>query len=184
MTVWGAGFSFRFGGGVPVGITPGISGKYAFWLVWDDCGDSGILFMLEGSLDIGLKAQPPITVELNLEIMQGTSLTQLGGGCVSDLEGWAGGVDIGVEALLDADIGIDVTNHGMLLMTLGAGLQTGAGVSAGAHATRKFFIPINVGNCPCPRRWWSSILEIALPGASLVYLAKAIYKLATRESEG
>ena len=180
MTVWGVGYGFRFGGGWPVGISPGISGKQAFWFVWDDCGDCGFLFMLEGGVDIGLQVETPITVELNLELMKGAEILSFGGGCVKDLEGWAGGVDVGAAIVGDVDLGGDITSHGMLLVTVGVGLETGAGVNGGAHVTRKWFIPLNVQNCPCELGWYERAFGMMFPGASVVYLGKALYKLATQ----
>ncbi|TNC81766.1 MAG: hypothetical protein C9356_07925 [Oleiphilus sp.] len=133
----------------------GGEGKVQATLIWDHCGDAGILVSVELAAGIGEDIGVCASIELPMSVKRSISPSQLGGGCVSEMAGGSIGVDGNIEARWGPGAGIGLGGDwspdsdiisGTLSLDLGLGTP---GASLSGHGTYSWLIPIVSGNCPC-----------------------------------
>jgi hypothetical protein len=133
----------------------GGEGKVQATLIWDHCGDAGILISAELGAGIGEDVGGSVSIELPMSVKRSISPSQLGGGCVSEMPGFSLGADGNIEARWGPGVGMGLGGDwspdsdivsGTLSLDLGVGTP---GASLSGHGTYSWLIPIVSGNCPC-----------------------------------
>jgi hypothetical protein len=124
-------------------------------LIWDHCGDAGILISAELAAGVGEDIGASVSLELPMSVKRSISPSQLGGGCVNEMAGGSIGADGNIEARLGPGAGVGLGGDwspdadiisGTLSLDLGFGTP---GASLSGHGTYSWLIPIVSGNCPC-----------------------------------